>query len=30
MTSQTGQKIIILHILHNISKGKGNQAVKFG
>ena len=27
MTSQTGQKIITKHILSNISKSKGNQAI---
>ena len=29
MTSETGQKIIILHILHNIPRSKDNQAMKF-
>ena len=29
MTSQTGQKIIKIHILSNISRSKDNQAVKF-
>ena len=29
MTSQTGQQIIAIHILSNISS-KGNQAIKFG
>ena len=30
MTSQTGQQIITVHILSNISRSKVNQAVKFG
>ena len=30
MTSQTRQQIIIIHILSNISRGKGNQTIKFG
>ena len=30
MTSQTGQQIIIIHILPNISRSKGNHAIKFG
>ena len=30
MTSQTGQPIITIHILSNISRSKGNQAMKFG
>ena len=30
MTSQTGQQIITIHILLNIPKRKGNQAMKFG
>ena len=30
MTSETSQKIIIVHILTNISKSKGNKAIKFG
>ena len=30
MTSQTGQQIITIHILPNISKSKDNQAIKFG
>ena len=30
MTSDTGQKIIIVHILTDISKSKGNKAIKFG
>ena len=30
MTLQTGQRIIALHILPNISRIKGNQAMKFG
>ena len=29
MTSQTEQQIITIYILPNISKSKGNQAVKF-
>ena len=29
MTSQTGQQIIIIQILPNISRSKGNQAMKF-
>ena len=29
MTSQTGKQIIAINILPNISKGKGNQAMKF-
>ena len=29
MTSQTGQQIITIHILPNISKSKGNQKMKF-
>ena len=29
MTSQTGQQIIKIHILSNISRSKDNQAVKF-
>ena len=29
MTSQTGQQIIKMHILSNISRSKDNQAVKF-
>ena len=30
MTSQPGQKTIAIHILINISRSKGNQAMKFG
>ena len=30
MLSQTGQQIIPIHILYNISRGKGNQEIKFG
>ena len=30
MTSQTGQQIITVHILSNISRSKVNQAMKFG
>ena len=30
MTSQTGQQIIKIHILSNISRCKGNQIMKFG
>ena len=30
MMSQTGQQIIAIHILPNISKSKRNQAMKFG
>ena len=30
MTSPPGQQIIAIHILPNISRNKGNQAVKFG
>ena len=30
MTSQTGQQIIPIHILPNISRGKSNQEIKFG
>ena len=29
MTSQTGQQIITIHILSNISRSKDNQAMKF-
>ena len=29
MTSQTGQQIITIHILFNISRNKGNQTMKF-
>ena len=30
MTSQTGEQIIAIHILPNISRRKGNQTTKFG
>ena len=30
MTSQTGQQIITIQILPNISRSKGNQTMKFG
>ena len=30
MTSQFGKQRIAIHILPNISKGKGNQTMKFG
>ena len=30
MMSQTGQQIIKIHIFPNISRSKGNQAMKFG
>ena len=30
MTSQTEQQIITIHILPNIARNKGNQAMKFG
>ena len=30
MTSQTGQQIIVIHILSNISRSKGNQKMQFG
>ena len=30
MTSQTGKPIITIHILPNISRIKGNQAMEFG
>ena len=30
MMSQTGQKIITIHILPNILRSKGNQAMEFG
>ena len=29
MTSQTGQQVIIIHILLNISRSKRNEAMKF-
>ena len=28
--SQTGKQITTMHILRNISRSKGNQAMKFG
>ena len=30
MTSQPGQQTIVIHILPNISRNKGNQTIKFG
>ena len=30
MTSQTGQQIIAIHILPNISRSKGSQRMEFG
>ena len=30
MTSQTGQQIITIHVLLNISRNKGNQTIDFG
>ena len=30
MTSQPGKQIIAIHILPNISRRKGNEAMKFG
>ena len=30
MTSKTGKQIIVIHILPNILRSKGNQAIKFG
>ena len=30
MTSQPGQQTIVIHILPNISRSKGNQTIKFG
>ena len=30
MTPQTGQQIIKIHILSDISRSKGNRTVKFG
>ena len=30
MTSQPGEEIIEMHILRNISRNEGNQAMKFG
>ena len=30
MTSQPGWQIILIHLLSNISRSKGNQTMKFG
>ena len=30
MTSKTGQQTITMHILHNVSRPKDNEAMKFG
>ena len=30
MISQTGQQLIAIHILSNISRNKGNKTMKFG
>ena len=30
MMSQPDQQTVTIHILPNISRGKGNQAIKFG
>ena len=30
MTSQPGQQTIVIHVLPNISRNKGNQTMKFG
>ena len=30
MTSQPGKQTIVIHILRNISRSKGNQTKKFG
>ena len=30
MKSQPGQQTILIHILSNISRSKGNQTMKFG
>ena len=30
MASKTGKQIIVIHILPNILRSKGNQAIKFG
>ena len=30
MTSQVGQQLFIIHLLPDISKSKGNQAINFG
>ena len=30
MMSQAGQQMITMHILSNISRSKGNQAMEFG
>ena len=30
MTSQAGEQTIVIHILPNISRNKGNRTIKFG
>ena len=30
LTSQPGQQTIVMHVLANISRNKGNQTMKFG
>ena len=30
MTSQPGKQTIVIHVLPNILRNKGNQAMKFG
>ena len=30
MTSETGQQIIVINVLLNISRSKGNQVIQFG
>ena len=30
MVSETGKQITLIHVIHNISKFKGNQTMKFG
>ena len=30
MTSQPGKQTITIHMLHNISRSKGSQTMKFG
>ena len=30
MTSQLGEETIVMHILSNILRSRGNQAIKFG
>ena len=30
MTSKTGQQVVAMHILPNISRSKDNQAMEFG